>query len=74
MVSILDYTTVNNFLYEVNENLSGYWTTMGFNNDRTEAYVTFIMDDEITEEIVTVKLSGKVICSEKLLNEMKAIG
>ena len=41
----LNYFTVNDILAEEHPNLSGYWTTMDFNNDNTEAYITYMMED-----------------------------
>ena len=70
----LTYFSVNQHLNEKHPNLSGYWTSMGFNDDKTESYVMFEMEDGGPEEVATVKLDGTVICSERLMADMEAIG
>tara|TARA_B100000902_G_scaffold397361_1_gene460934 strand:+ start:535 stop:795 length:261 start_codon:yes stop_codon:yes gene_type:complete len=70
----LNYFTVNDILSETHSNLSGYWSSMGFNDDNTEAYITYEMEDGGPEEVATVKATGSVICSERLMADMEAIG
>ena len=70
----LSYFTVNQHLEQKHPNLSGYWTSMGFNDEKTESYVTFEMEDGSPDEVATVKLNGDVIASDRLLSEMNAIG
>jgi hypothetical protein len=70
----LNYFSVNQHLDNKHSNLSGYWTSMGFNDDKTESYITYEMEDGGPEEIATVKADGSVICSERLLADMEAIG
>ena len=70
----LSYFTVNQHLEQKHPNLSDYWTSMGFNDEKTESYVTFEMEDGGPDEVATVKLNGNVIASDRLLNEMEAIG
>ena len=70
----LNYFSVNQHLEQKLPNLSGYWSSMGFNEEKTESYVTFEMEDGGQDEVATVKLDGTVIASDRLLNEMEAIG
>ena len=70
----LNYFSVNQHLEQKHPNLSGYWSSMGFNDEKTESYVTFEMEDGGPDEVATVQLNGDVIVSDRLLNEMKAIG
>ena len=70
----LNYFTVNDILAEKHPNLSSYWSTVGFNDDNTEAYITYIMEDGGPEEVATVKTDGTVLCTERLMDDMKAIG
>lgn len=70
----LSYCSVNAYLHSKHRNLSGYWTSMGFNEDKTESYVMFEMEDGGPEEVATVKADGTVICSDRLLDEMEEIG
>ena len=70
----LNYFTVNDILNEKHPNLSGYWTTMDFNDDNTEAYITYMMEDGGPDEVATVKADGTVNCTERLLADMQAIG
>ena len=70
----LNYFSVNEHLHNKHPNLSGYWTSMGFNDNKSESYVMFEMEDGGPEEVATVKLDGSVNCSNRLLNEMEAIG
>ena len=70
----LNYLSVNQHLEQKHPNLSGYWSSMGFNDQKTESYVTFEMEDGGQDEVATVKLDGTVIASDRLLNEMEAIG
>ncbi len=70
----LNYFSVNQHLEQKHPNLSGYWSSMGFNEEKTELYVTFEMEDGGQDEVATVKLDGTVIASDRLLNEMEAIG
>ena len=69
----LNYFSVNQHLEQKHPNLSGYWSSMGFNDQKTESYVTFEMEDGGQDEVATVKLDGTVIASDRLLNEMEAI-
>ena len=70
----LSYFSVNEYLHNKHPNLSGYWTSMGFNEDKTESYVMYEMEDGGPEEVATVKANGSVICSERLMADMEAIG
>ena len=70
----LNYFTVNQILEQKHHNLSGYWSSMGFNDDHTESYVMYEMEDGGPEEVATVKEDGTVICSERLMADMEAIG
>ncbi len=70
----LNYFSVNQHLEQKHPNLSGYWSSMGFNDEKTESYVTFEMEDGGPDEVATVKLDGTVIASDRLLNEMEVIG
>ena len=70
----LNYFSVNQHLDNKHPNLSGYWSSMGFNDDKSESYIMYEMEDGGPEEIATVKSDGSVICSERLLADMEAIG
>ena len=70
----LNYFTVAEILEKHHHNLSGYWSSMGFNDNHTEAYVMYEMEDGGPEETATVKSDGTVICSERLMADMEAIG
>ena len=70
----LNYFTVQQILEKHHTNLSGYWSSMGFSDDRTESYVMYEMEDGGPEEVATVKEDGSVICSERLMADMEAIG
>ena len=70
----LSYFSVNHHLEQKHPNLSGYWTSMGFNDEKTESYVSYEMGDGSPDEVATVKLNGEVIASDRLLSEMNAIG
>ena len=69
----LNYFTVNDMLAEKHPNLSGYWSSMGFNDDATESYIMYEMEDGGPEEVATVKEDGTVICSDRLMADMEAI-
>ena len=65
------YVSVNDALSAHHPNLSGYWTTMDW-NDKV-ATIGYMLEDG-SEEDVTVDLNGKVTASEKVMAEMEAIG
>lgn len=69
----LNYFTVNQILAAKHPNLSGYWTSMGFNDDKSESYIMYEMEDG-SEENVTVDQQGNVTASEKVMAEMNEIG
>ena len=70
----LNYFTVQQILEQKHPHLAGYWSSMGFSDDRTESYVMYEMEDGGPEEVATVKEDGTVICSERLMADMEAIG
>ena len=65
------YESVNNALNDHHHNLSGYWTTLNWDNNI--ATVGYMLEDG-TEEDVTVDKQGVVHASEKVMAEMEAIG
>lgn len=65
------YESVNNALNDHHHNLSGYWSTLNW--DDNVATVGYMMEDG-TEEDATVDLQGNVTASAKLIAEMDAIG
>ena len=65
------YESVNDALHNHHHNLSGYWTTLDW-NDKV-ATVGFMLEDG-TEEDVTVDRQGNVTASEKVMAEMEDIG
>lgn len=65
------YESVNDALHSHHPNLSGYWTTLNWDNNI--ATVGYMMEDG-TEEDVTVDKNGIVHASEKVMAEMEAIG
>jgi hypothetical protein len=71
MSTNFSYENINDALYSHHRNLSGYWTTLTW--DDKIATVGFMLEDG-TEEDVTVDLQGKVTASEKVMAEMEAIG
>jgi hypothetical protein len=64
------YESVNNALYKHHHNLSGYWSTMDWNDEI--ATVGYMLEDG-TEEDVTVDRQGNVTASEKVMSEMELI-
>ena len=69
----LNYFTVNEILENHHPNFSSYWSSMGFNDDKTEAYVSYEMLDGGPDEVATVKVDGSVICSQRLTDDMESI-
>jgi hypothetical protein len=70
----LNYFVVNQILDNLHPNLSGYWSSMGFSEDKTESYVTYEISDGGPDETATVKWDGTVIASNRLIQEMNDIG
>ena len=70
----LNYFVVNQILDNLHPNLSGYWSSMGFSEDKTESYVTYEISDGGPDETVTVKWDGTVTASNRLIQEMNDIG
>ena len=69
----LNYFTVAEILENYHPNFSSYWSSMGFNDDKTEAYVSYEMGDGGADEVATVKADGTVTCSKRLMDDMKSI-
>ena len=65
-----NYQSVNDALYNHHENLSGYWSTLTW--DDNVATVGYMLEDG-TEEDVIVDRQGNVTVSEKLMAEMDEI-
>lgn len=65
------YESVNDALNRHHHNLSGYWSTLDW--DDNIATVGYMMEDG-TEEDVTVDKQGIVHASEKVMAEMEDIG
>ena len=65
------YFSINDALYTHHHNLSGYWTTLDWNDE--VATVGYMLEDG-SEEDVTVDRQGNVTASEKVMAEMEAIG
>ena len=66
-----NYESVNDVLHSRHPNLSGYWTTLGW--DDNIATVGYMLEDG-TEEDVIIDRQGNVTASEKLVAEMDGIG
>ena len=66
-----NYESVNNALNACHPNLSGYWETMGW--DEEKAWVTYTLEDG-SEEEAFVDREGNVTASESLIKDMEAIG
>ena len=66
------YYSVNEALNKRHPNLSGYWTTLDWNE--TIATATYIMEDGNPDEVATVDRQGNVTVSERLIEEMELIG
>ena len=64
------YESINDALHNHHHNLSGYWTTLDWDNNI--ATVGYILEDG-TEEDVTVDKQGVVHASEKVMADMEAI-
>ena len=64
------YFSVNDALNAHHHNLSGYWSTMKWNDE--VATVGYMLEDG-TDENVTVDRKGNVTASEKVMAEMDAI-
>ena len=69
----LNYFVANKMLDEVHYNLSGYWSTLSFNEDNTVATFAFVLEDGSSEEAI-VNSNGNIQCSQKLIAEMEEIG
>ena len=65
------YESVNDALYNHHKNLSSYWSTLTWDDDK--ATVGYMLEDG-TEEDAVVDRQGKVTASEKLIAEMEDIG
>ena len=65
------YESVNDALHSHHPNLSGYWTTLDW--DDNIATVGYMLEDG-SEEDVTVDKQGTVHASEKVMAEMEDIG
>ena len=65
------YESVNDALHSHHPNLSGYWTTLNWDNNIATAGYTL---EDGTEEDVTVDKNGIVHASEKVMEDMEAIG
>ena len=65
-----NYQSVNDALYNHHHNLSGYWSTLTW--DDNVATVGYMLEDG-TEEDVIVDRQGNVNASEKLMAEMDEI-
>ena len=65
-----NYESVNDVLFNKHHNLSGYWTTLDW--DDNIATVGYMLEDG-TEEDVIIDRQGNVTVSEKLLAEMDEI-
>lgn len=65
------YESINDALHKKHPNLSGYWSTLTW--DDNVATVGFMLEDG-TEEDVTVDREGNVTASEKVMNDMNEIG
>lgn len=64
------YESVNDALHNHHPNLSGYWTTLDWNDE--VATVGFMLQDG-SEEDVFVDRQGNVTASAKVMAEMNAI-
>ena len=65
------YESVNNALNAHHYNLSGYWESMGW--DEEKAWVTYTLEDGSEEEAFIDK-EGNVTASEALIKDMESIG
>lgn len=65
------YESVNDALHSHHHNLSGYWSTLNWDNNIATA--GYMLEDG-SEEDVTVDKQGVVHASEKVMAEMEAIG
>lgn len=64
------YESINDALYKKHPNLSGYWTSLGWND--SYATVVFMCEDGSCEQVYVFK-DGSVSVSDKLLGEMEDI-
>ena len=65
-----NYETINDALFNKHHNLSGYWSTLGW--DDNVATVGYMLEDGSIEDVF-VDRQGNVTVSEKLLAEMDEI-
>ena len=66
-----NYVTVNDALRLKHHNLSGHWTSMGW--DDKIATVTYILEATNKEVAVTVDINGTVTAPDELIAEMDEI-
>ena len=64
------YETVNDALYNRHPELSGYWTSLGW--DDQEAVVTYALEDGSEHEVI-VKKDGTVEVPDDVIKEMDEI-
>ena len=67
-----NYFTVNDALNKHHPNLSGYWTSLDW--DENTASATYMMEDGGPDEVAIVDRQGNVTCSARLMKAMKEIG
>lgn len=65
-----NYETVNDALYNRHPELSGYWTSLGW--DDQEAVVTYDLEDGSEHEVI-VKKDGTVEVPDAVIKEMDDI-
>ena len=65
-----DYESINDFLYNVHPNLSCYWTSIGW--DEEKASIDYDFEDGSFETLYIYK-NGKYEASDKLIREMESI-
>ena len=67
-----NYFTINDALSAHHPNLSGYWSTMDWDDNFAET--TYMMEDGGPDEVAIVDRQGNVTCSTRLMREMSEIG
>ena len=67
-----NYFTINDALNAHHPNLSGYWSTLDWNDE--VATITYMMEDGGDDETVIVDRQGNVKASPRLIREMEEIG
>ena len=65
-----NYESINDALYNHHPELSGYWTSLGWNEEY--AVATYYLEDESDHEVI-IRRDGSVEAPEAVIKEMDEI-